>query len=541
MCEAAPIISASLPVYAASAATPASSFKYETNKTGGITITGFTGKERDVIIPKTINGKSVTSIGDGAFRGCSGLNSIILPDSVTSIGSLAFSGCAWLKSITIPGSVTSIGEYAFRYCAMLKSITLPNSITTIKEKAFSECTGLKSITIPNSITNISNAAFCECKGLTSVTIPNSVTSIGRFAFENCTGLTSVTIPNSVTSVGDDAFSDTAWFNNMPNGVVYAGRAAYKYKGTMPKNTSVKIKTGTVSISPQAFKDCTGLESITIPKGVTSIGEEAFRACTGLKSITIPDGVTSIRSRTFSDCTALKSITIPDSVTEIVSWFSSPFYGCENLTIRGYKDSYAEEYAKKYRFPFKAIAAKIKNTSSVSSETVELGEGVTVTLGASGGTAPYKYSVLYKKSTGTKWSTLVANTTDASVIFTPKVAVTYNVKIIAKDSSGKSVSKQFDVTAITPLTNTSALAAQTVKLGDLVKVRCNAKGGTGDYEYAVYYKKSASNGEYKKVRGYDLANIVWFKPAAAVSYDIKVKAKDSSGKVVSKVLKLKVTK
>ena len=102
-------------------------------------------------------------------------------------------------------SVTSIGRSAFRNCTGLTSVTIPNSVTSIEINAFSNCSGLTSVTIPNSVTSIGNTAFSNCSGLTSVTIPNSVTSIGIYVFDNCTGLTSIEIPNSVTSIGGGAF------------------------------------------------------------------------------------------------------------------------------------------------------------------------------------------------------------------------------------------------------------------------------------------------------------------------------------------------
>ena len=147
---------------------------------------------------------SVTSIGDFAFFGCS-LTSLTIPNSVISIGYAAFSGCS-LTSLTIPNSVTNIGEYAFAYCSNLKTITIPNSVTSIGFNTFYRCTSLTSVTLPNSLTSIEGDAFSYCTGLTSVTLPNSLTSIGGSAFYNCTGLTSITLPNSLTSIGDFAFA-----------------------------------------------------------------------------------------------------------------------------------------------------------------------------------------------------------------------------------------------------------------------------------------------------------------------------------------------
>ena len=271
---------------------------------------------------------SVTTIRDDTFKGCTGLTSVTIPNSVISIGKSAFSGCTGLTSVTIPNSVTTIGYDAFSGCTGLTSVTIPNSVTSIGGSAFRDCTGLTSVTIPNSVTSIGESAFSGCTGLTSVTIPSSVTEIGEEAFRGCTGLTSVTIPNSVTSIGYSAFGGTPWYNNQPDGVVYIGKVAYEFKGEMASGTAINIKEGTVSISGFAFYGCTGLTSITIPNSVTSIGEFAFSGCTGLTSVTIPSSVTSIGKSAFSGCTGLTSVTIPNSVTEI-GW--SAFRGCAGLT------------------------------------------------------------------------------------------------------------------------------------------------------------------------------------------------------------------
>ena len=174
--------------------------------------------------------------------------------------------------------VTSIDGSSFRNCSGLTSITIPNSVTSIGQEAFFDCSGLTSITIPNSVTSIGYSAFNCCSGLTSVTIPNSVTTIDDWAFSGCSGLTSVAIPNSVTSIGYNAFYGTAWYDNQPDGLVYAGKVAYKYKGSMPDNTKIVLEEGTLGIAEDAFWNCSGLTSVTIPNSVTSIGDEAFYKC-----------------------------------------------------------------------------------------------------------------------------------------------------------------------------------------------------------------------------------------------------------------------
>ena len=127
-----------------------------------------------LVIPDTVTYNSatysVTSIGDYAFRGCSGLTSVTIPNSVTSIGYLAFYGCSGLTSVTIPNSVTSIGSSAFYGCSGLTSVTIGNSVTSIDYMAFYGCSGLTSVTIPNSVTFIDEYAFSGCSGLIEVTM-----------------------------------------------------------------------------------------------------------------------------------------------------------------------------------------------------------------------------------------------------------------------------------------------------------------------------------------------------------------------------------
>ena len=360
---------------------------------GTVQITSCETGAEAVVIPDTIDGKSVTSIGDSAFEGCTSLTSITIPNSVTSIGDDAFRGCSSLTSITIPESVTIIGDSAFRECSSLTSITIPDGVTWIDSSAFSGCLSLTSITIPNSVTSIDYDAFRDCTSLASITIPNSVTYIsfdaflgcsslteikvasensnyvsvngvlynkdkttiicypagkkgnnykipdgvtwiGSSAFSGCLSLTSITIPNSVTSIDDDAFRDCTSLKSItiPDSVTEIGDWVFE---NCPSLISITIPDGVTSIGDGAFEDCTSLTSITIPDSVTSIGRFAFSGCSSLKSITIPDGVISIDWYAFEDCTSLTSITIPESVTEIGD---AAFSGCTSLTSITIPDS-----------------------------------------------------------------------------------------------------------------------------------------------------------------------------------------------------------
>ena len=199
--------------------------KYEI-KGDAATITGCDKKVSGaLIIPVTIEGKLVTSIGDKVFAECTSLTSITIPDGVTSIGESAFYGCANLTSITIPDSVTSIGDGAFFSCTSLTSITIPDSVTSIGAYAFVSCTSLTSITIPDSVTSIGEGAFSDCARLTSITIPAGVTSIGEEAFSWCSILTAVTFLGDAPEVGRDVYSVNTTIYRKPEAKGWGDRFA----------------------------------------------------------------------------------------------------------------------------------------------------------------------------------------------------------------------------------------------------------------------------------------------------------------------------
>ena len=292
---------------------------------------------------------SVTSIGSRAFDSCSGLTSISVNSTNTVYDSrnncnaiiekasnTLMAGC---KNTSIPSSVTSIGNYAFYGCSGLTSITIPSSVTSIGNYVFYGCSGLTSITIPSSVTGIGSYAFNGCSCLTSITIPSSVTGIGSNAFGSCSGLASMSV-NSSNTVYDSRDNCNAIIEKSSNTLI---------AGCM--NTT--IPSSVTSIGSYAFYNCYGLTSITIPSSVTSIGNRAFYLCSGLTSITIPSSVTSIGNYAFySYLSELTSVIVEWSEPLAIS--SSVFYSSNtsNATLyvpAGSKAAYeAADYWKEFK-------------------------------------------------------------------------------------------------------------------------------------------------------------------------------------------------
>ena len=326
-----------------------------------------------VNIPAEVDGLPVTSIGNSAFSGCTGLTSITIPDSVTSIGYAAFYDCKSLTGITIPDSVTSISDWALGNCTSLTSITIPDSVTSIGNYAFYNCTGLTSITITDSVTSIGDYAFSGCTGLTSITIPDSVTSIGISAFNNCTSLTNITIPDSVTSIGGWALGNCTGLTSItiPDSVISIGSWAFYDCSEL---NSVKLGNSLTSIGSNAFQSCDGLTSITIPDSVTNIYWCAFAGCTSLTKVTLGNSVTSIDSQAFYLCDGLTSITIPDSVTKINF---AAFSGCKNLTSITIPDSVTSIGASAFRDCSKLTSVTIPDSvTSIGNYAFEKCTGLT---------------------------------------------------------------------------------------------------------------------------------------------------------------------
>ena len=339
-------------------------------------------KVADLVIPG-----GVTSIGNYAFNGCSGLTSVTIPDGVTSIGSSAFDGCIGLTSVTIPGSVERIGVEAFSNCGSLTSVIILDSVT-IGDRAFSNCSALKFVRFPlnGTVSNPYNPnCFSGCESIEIVEMPgrypisqlfpssgssiktviicDGETDIVDGAFYGCTSLARVVIPSSVTNIGNYAFANCSKLTELmiPASIKHFGTGVFSSCSSL---TSLGLSDGLTSIGNQMFSGCGSLISVTIPNTVTNIGSYAFSGCNKLTMFTvdslyfasydrmvltkdgtkliyvlpaatevaIPEGVTNVAVSAFTDCSKLRKVRIPNTLTSIGNGLFSNCTSLEEFVV-----------------------------------------------------------------------------------------------------------------------------------------------------------------------------------------------------------------
>ena len=334
---------------------------------GTLEITKYAGNSATYVIPGEIDGKKVTEIGDSAFKGCTELTSITIPDGVIGIGNNAFSGCTSLETVTIPASVTYVGNSAFYGCTSLKSVTVPESVTYIGGYAFAECYSLKYADIPANVTGIGASPFYNCRSLenintdeankwyttvdgvlydkdktelinypagkkdSSYVIPEGIRTIREKAFYGCLNLCELTIPDSVTEIESGAFECSSLISDEYGTIKYVDGWVVGSGHT----ANVVLKDGTRGIAFEAFSGDGIIEKVTMPDTVKYINGCAFENCTNLSEVLLSSSLENIERGAFLNCSNLADIVIPDSVISITSdaFYNTALLNKQNTPVK----------------------------------------------------------------------------------------------------------------------------------------------------------------------------------------------------------------
>ena len=215
---------------------------YEYEETSrGIRILKFVDfDEPVVVVPNIIEGKKVVAVGNYAFKGCVGIEKIIISDGIEILGNGAFLNCRGLKEVILPGSLRGIGstdatgcpkilgseikyEGAFEYSG-LESVTVPDSVKYIGENSFAGCGRLKRAVLPDKLREIRENTFRWCKSLRDVVFPRELDAVRISAFEGCDVLQAVDLPEGVTAIEEGAFAGCKGLESIyiPDSVVEIG-------------------------------------------------------------------------------------------------------------------------------------------------------------------------------------------------------------------------------------------------------------------------------------------------------------------------------
>lgn len=364
-------------------------------------ITGYFGKETDLIVPETIHGITVKGVGNSAFKDDTLIHSVELPSTATVIDTEAFAGCTNLYKVSGEG-ITIVNKSAFELCTISE---FPfEQLETIGISAYAGCNNLSNVNLKNAV-NIMQSAFENARDIIEIN-SSSIISVGEYAFrgtnvetvnlpelteinisafQNCYELTSFS-SEKVTEIKPHGFDGCLSLNeiSMPS-LKILGSYAFKNAGLKELKSEI-IET----IDKYAFSGCAQLRRVCL-NNATDVGAYAFNQCTNLKFVFLPT-ITELNNSIFSSCSSLKSIWLP-SVVKVNSWafnnssieyvqfdkvkniyslpetllgiiLPSSFSSISAATpetdyvVYGYPNTYAEEYATEKEKEFVTVPAII---------------------------------------------------------------------------------------------------------------------------------------------------------------------------------------
>ena len=273
---------------------------------------------------------------ESCFSGCYQIKNLTIPKGNTTLKGLSVGRTANVvlpdDVLEVRGPISNGDPYNNKDGnSNLKSIDLKN-VRILTGGALSDCVALESVTLPDSLIALGDGVFSGCARLRSVKGGRNVRQIGDGCFSGCAALTDFgELEKNVTHVGSWAFQNCGWFHDQPNGVVYFGKAAYAYKGSMAEGTVLSLKDGTVSVTYEFLAgqielnptfDQPNLAGLILPQSCKYVDDYAFAGAKNMKFIDL-GGVQYIGREAFNN-SACESIVLPDSVRFVGSnAFSAP--------------------------------------------------------------------------------------------------------------------------------------------------------------------------------------------------------------------------
>lgn len=453
-------------------------------------------------------GSKLKTIEHSAFWNCKALDNVKLPNSVTTIGEGAFLGCTGMKSISLGNSLTSLNYRVFQNCESLVSITLPDTLRVLPGTLFSGCISLKSVQLPKYLREISYGVFTKCKSLSSISLPGTLTKIDSGAFQNCTALKQMVIPNSVTEIGAYMCDGCSALTDVKLGELLEiiPDAAFRNCSKLRK---IKLPDRVTDVKWEAFQNCKALASF-VSKSVRNIGSSAFWGDTSLKSAVLGNALKIIEYDAFYGCEKLSAVYMPGTIREIRSYV---FYKCASplhVYFSGSKTTWKNDVTVgssntcltaavfHYNYNYSSLYATIYPTSvKLAKSTYTAYVGKTLTL-----TPTYTPS-----NTTEKWLTCTSSNTKVATVNNDGVVTGKGLGtavITVKTDNGLTASCKVTVTHATPSLKSIASTAGGVtfswaKVPGAAKYRAFLKSGgkwvkIGDTTGTAFTFKKAKSGK-----------------------------------------------
>lgn len=322
------------------------SIYYETDS--GLTLVSYAGHETDIVLESECFHRPVTAVGEKVFYMFAYLKSVSLPKSLLSIGQAAFAGCSDLTDIVFPPCMEEIGNEAFLKSG-LTSVTVPESMKTVGEKAFFACEDLKTAVFKGKNTAIGAAAFAKC-ALTGITLPENLTELQSEVLRENKSLTSLTIPKSVEAVWEYALADTSLERiELPDACEVIGEGAFSGSKALKE---VRFSRAVREIGPSALSFCPQLSSLYLPCPRFEVSDsllidtqsKTVLACISNLSgenLAVPDGVKSVSDCAFAGNENIKNLVLPESVVYAGVWAFRDMKNLNTLEIRSDKITFGD--------------------------------------------------------------------------------------------------------------------------------------------------------------------------------------------------------
>ena len=343
---------------------------------------------------------------------------------------------------------------------------------------------IKEIIIDNGVTHIGNYAFWGCCYVHEVSISTTVSSIGDYAFGGVQS--DISIPATVRKIGKHSFNSNEKIKNLilKDGLLYIGEEAFQ----LCKNIERVYIPGSVNkIDNYAFELCTKLSELELKNGIKEIGCSVFRYCVAEKII-VPNSIEFIDRQAFAECPNLKSVTLSSRMKTISYWL---FDSCPQLSEVIIPNSINTIEEGAFRNCSKLTSIMIpENVTKINSSAFSGCDNLTI------------YGI--KNS----YAEIYANENNIPFV------------------------------SVNGYTNISTISADEIVLGGTATVNAKAVLGDGDYTYAVLYRKKTDT-KWTVKQNYSTNDTITIKPAKATDYDVCVKVKDSTGKIVKKFFEVKV--